>query len=91
MANGSWTIPGNTASTAHEHAAGERELVNPIEPYIDARQAAAFLHCSPKTVQAWARSGALRAYPVGTGAKKHWLFLKSELDKWIRAGQNHTP
>jgi len=56
-----------------------------IEPYLDARDAARFLRLSPKTIQTWARTGVIPAHPIGTGSKKYWLFLKSELDKWVRS------
>lgn len=58
-----------------------------IEAYIDAQRAAEFICRSPKTVQAWARAGILPAYAIGAGSKRHWLFLKSELDQWVRGGK----
>jgi hypothetical protein len=56
-----------------------------VESYVDARGAAEFLLRSPKTIQSWARTGIIPAHPVGCGSKKHWLFLKSELDAWVRS------
>jgi hypothetical protein len=59
--------------------------VTGVESYVDARGAAEFLLRSPKTIQSWARTGIIPAHPVGCGSKKHWLFLKSELDAWVRS------
>jgi excisionase family DNA binding protein len=56
-----------------------------VEPYLNSRQAADFLHLGPKTIQSWARAGMIPSHPIGTGSKKHWLFLKSELDQWVRS------
>jgi hypothetical protein len=56
-----------------------------VEPYVDTRGAAQFLLRSPKTIQSWARSGIIPAHPVGCGSKKHWLFLRSELDTCVRS------
>ena len=56
-----------------------------VESYVDARGAAEFLLRSPKTIQSWARTGTIPAHPIGCGSKKHWLFLKSELDAWVRS------
>lgn len=65
----------------------------PVEPFLDANEAAAFLKKHPKTVQLWAREGKLPAYPVGDGSRKSWLFLKSELANWVRSGvqPSHHP
>jgi len=62
-----------------------RDHVTGIESYVDARGAAKFLLRSPKTIQSWARTGIIPAHPVGCGSKRHWLFLKSELDAWVRS------
>ena len=56
-----------------------------VESYVDAQGAAKFLLRSPKTIQSWARTGIIPAHPIGCGSKKHWLFLKSELDAWVRS------
>jgi excisionase family DNA binding protein len=56
-----------------------------IEPYIDIGEAAEFLRRSRKTIRAWARAGIIPAHPIGTGPKPRCLFLRSELDKWVRS------
>jgi excisionase family DNA binding protein len=71
------------------------EYMNPgadpqIEPYIDISEAAEFLRRSHKTIRAWARAGSIPAYPIGTGPKPRCLFLRSELDKWVRSRKLNT-
>ena len=61
------------------------EADSQIEPYIDIREAAEFLRRSRKTIRAWARAGIIPAHPIGTGPKPRCLFLRSELDKWVRS------
>jgi excisionase family DNA binding protein len=61
-----------------------------IEPYIDIAEAAEFLRRSRKTIRAWARAGLIPAHPIGTGSKPRCLFLRSELDKWVRSQKPYT-
>ena len=61
-----------------------------IEPYIDISEAAEFLRRSRKTIRAWARAGIIPAHPIGTGPKPRCLFLRSELDKWVRSQKPYT-
>ena len=58
------------------------------EPFLDAAEAGQFLRFHPKTVMLLARHGKLPGYPVGDGSRKHWLFLRSELDIWVRSKVN---
>jgi hypothetical protein len=37
-----------------------------------------------------ARERAVPAYSFGDGARRHWRFLKSELDIWMRSRLNST-
>jgi hypothetical protein len=55
------------------------------EPFLDAAEAGQFLRFHPKTVMLLARQGKLPGYPIGDGPRKHWLFLRSELDIWVRS------
>ena len=66
------------------------EADSQIEPYIDIREAAEFLRRSRKTIRAWARAGIIPAPPIGTGPKPRCLFLRSELDKWVRSQKPRT-
>jgi excisionase family DNA binding protein len=59
------------------------------ESYVDAVEAAKFIGASDKTVLRMARTGKLPAHPIGEGLKRrHWRFLISELDGWMRARNN---
>jgi hypothetical protein len=55
------------------------------EYYVDAAEAARFLSVHPRTLQQLARAGIVPAHPLGSGPRKFWRFLLSELDDWLRA------
>ena len=55
------------------------------ERFVSATEAATFLGIHPKTLQRLARSGLVPAHPFGEGTRKHWRYLLSELDVWLRA------
>jgi excisionase family DNA binding protein len=61
-----------------------------LEPFVDAETAAAFLNIHPKTLMRLARQRTVPAYAFGDGVRRHWRFLKSELDKWMRSRLNST-
>lgn len=50
-----------------------------FEPLLDVEQAAVLLRVHPKTIQAFARSGAIPCLRMG----KYWRFRKSSLDAWV--------
>ena len=58
------------------------------EPYVDASEAAQFLKIHPKTLMRLARERAVPAYSFNDGTRRHWRFLKSELDIWMRSRVN---
>jgi Helix-turn-helix domain len=58
------------------------------EPYVDAKEGAAFLRMHPKTLMRLARDGAVPAYSFTEGTRRHWRFLISELDKWMKTKVN---
>jgi Helix-turn-helix domain len=58
------------------------------EPYVDAKEGAAFLRLHPKTLMRLAREGIVRAYSFSDGVRHHWRFLLSELDTWMRSKVN---
>lgn len=60
------------------------------EPYVDARDGAAFLHIHPKTLMRLARDGSVPAYTFSEGTRRHWRFLISELDKWMKTKINSS-
>jgi Helix-turn-helix domain len=77
------------------HAAADlfRDLPNRSsspESFVDAKQGAAFLRMHPKTLMRLARQGVVRAYSFSDGVRRHWRFLLSELDTWMRSRVNST-
>ena len=58
------------------------------ELFVEADEAAAFLHMSPRTLKQLARQGRVPAHPRGDGQRRRWLFLLSELDLWLRSRVN---
>lgn len=58
------------------------------EPFVEADDAARFLHYSPRTVMQMARDGKIPAHPLGDGARKRWFFLISELAEFLRGRVN---
>jgi excisionase family DNA binding protein len=60
------------------------------EPYVDAKEGAAFLRIHPKTLMRLAREGGMPAYSFGEGSRRHWRFLISELDKWMKSKVNSS-
>ena len=64
---------------------------SPLEPYVDAKEGAAFLRIHPKTLMRLARGGMVRAYSFNEGSRRHWRFLLSELDSWMRSKVNSSP
>ena len=54
------------------------------EPYVDAKDGAAFLRIHPKTLLRLAREASVPAYSFSEGTRRHWRFLISELDTWMR-------
>lgn len=59
-----------------------------LEQYVEAEQAAPFVHMSPRHLKKLAREGKIPAHPRGDGQRRRWLFLLSELDSWMRARLN---
>lgn len=59
-----------------------------LEPFVEANAAAEFLHYSARTVKQMAREGRIPAHPFGTGPRKRWYFLISELAEHLRAQVN---
>ena len=81
------------AAAPREHASTTRTLVPmptptlrlQFEPYVDSEVAGNFLGFRAKTVERKAKRGELPAHPFGSGPRKRWRFLLSELDAFVRA------
>jgi hypothetical protein len=57
-----------------------------LECFVDADAAAKFLFLTRRRVLEMARGGELPAHPLGSGRRKTWRFLLSELHDYIRTG-----
>jgi excisionase family DNA binding protein len=78
-----------SGSACPPSAQGEQSYVP--EPYVDAKDGAAFLRVHPKTLMRLARKGEVPAYSFSEGTRRHWRFLISELDTWMRSRVNSNP
>lgn len=58
------------------------------EPFVEAEAAAEFLHYSTRSIKQMARDGRIPAHPFGSGPRKRWYFLISELAEQLRARVN---
>jgi excisionase family DNA binding protein len=76
-------------ATAGAFSDEERRGSGP-ESYVDAKEGAAFLRIHPKTLMRLAREGDVPAYAFSEGTRRHWRFLISELDKWMRTKVNSS-
>ena len=57
----------------------------PVEPYVDAQKAAAFLGVASRTLNELARKGEVPAYQWGLGNQRRtWRFKLSELDSYMK-------
>lgn len=59
-----------------------------LEQFVEAEEAAPFVHMSPRHLKQLARQGKVPAHPRGDGQRRRWLFLLSELDAWMRSRVN---
>jgi excisionase family DNA binding protein len=62
--------------------------VGPVEPFIDASEAATFIKLHRKTLLRLAREGSIPAHPLTGNRRRIWRFLRSELDAWARSKVN---
>jgi hypothetical protein len=58
------------------------------EPFVEANAAGQFLNYSSRTIKQMAREGRIPAHPFGSGARKRWYFLISELAEHLRGQVN---
>jgi len=59
-----------------------------FEGFVEAGAAAEFMHYSIRSMKQMAREGRIPAHPFGTGPRKRWYFLISELADYLRAQVN---
>jgi hypothetical protein len=59
-----------------------------LEPFVEAEAAAEFMHYSTRSVKQMARDGRIPAHPFGSGPRKRWYFLISELAEHLHAQVN---
>ena len=62
--------------------------VTRVEPFVTAKEAAAFLRLSPRRILEMARSGQLPAHPLGNGKRHQWRFRLGELAQAV-VGNNY--
>ena len=72
----------------HQSRPARPKVTSMLEPFVEAGVAAEFLHYSPRTVKQMAREGRIPAHPFGSGARKRWYFLISELAEHLRGQVN---
>jgi hypothetical protein len=58
------------------------------EPFVEASAAGEFLNYSSRTIKQMAREGRIPAHPFGSGIRKRWYFLISELAEHLRGQVN---
>jgi hypothetical protein len=59
-----------------------------LEQFVEAEEAAPFVHMSARHLKQLARQDKVPAHPRGDGQRRRWLFLLSELDAWMRSRVN---
>ena len=72
----------------HNSHASPRFAPAALEDFVEAEEAAPFLHLCPRHLKMLARQGKVPAHPRGDGQRHRWLFLLSELDAWMRRRVN---
>jgi len=78
----------NTRKPARRSILQRHAQLDTPEPFVEANAAAEFLRYSSRTVKQMARDGRIPAHPFGTGPRKRWYFLISELAEHLRAQVN---
>lgn len=57
-------------------------------PWMNAREAAAYLKVAPRTLVRWARTGRIPAHRLSGTGRVTWRFLRSELDAMLCASSS---
>lgn len=80
--------PFNLLGYRGEADGGQYMNQDPLEPFVDADQAAKFLFLTRRHVLELARAGKLPGYPIGGGARRVWRFRLSELAAAVSVRDN---
>ena len=84
MASSSSVAAASESRSCTASSAGSQAFFG-FEPFVAAKEAAAFLKVKPRRVKEMARAGMIPAHPVDPNAeRKEWRFLLSELSAWMR-------
>jgi len=78
----------NTRKPARPSRLQRHAEIETVESFVGANDAAEFLRYSCRTIKQMAREGRIPAHPFGTGPRKRWYFLISELAEHLRAQVN---
>jgi excisionase family DNA binding protein len=76
------------SSLDSEQASSRDEVNDPKPALLEAKQAAALLNISPRTLLRWAREGLVPAHPLSGTKRRIWRFLAAELDAWALSRVN---
>lgn len=66
----------------------KQPVIQIMESFIGAAEAAAFIGLHRKTLLRLAREGSIPAHPLTGKRRRIWRFLISELDAWARSRVN---
>lgn len=86
LSSAGWST--NTRKPARRSTLQVHPQFETLETFVGANAAAEFLCYSSRTVKQMARDGRIPAHPFGTGPRKRWYFLISELAEHLRAQVN---
>jgi hypothetical protein len=78
----------NNPKPARRSILQRQALPETLEAFVEANAAAEFLHYSARSIKQMAREGRIPAHPFGTGSRKRWYFLISELAEHLRSKVN---
>ena len=83
FADSGWVPKNRKPSKSHYH-----DSLQVPEPFVEASAAGEFLNYSSRTIKQMAREGRIPAHPFGSGTRKRWYFLISELAEHLQAQVN---
>ena len=81
---GDKTLQSENQSAGTPRSLAQGEEFGFFEPYVDEDVISRFLRIAPRRVLEMAREGELPSHPLGSGMRKTWRFLISEIDAHLR-------